>query len=74
VCLEWRRLNVHHLGLYNPTLIECPLSGNLGVLKLPPPAPFIFYIKSKKTKSPKTAKNSRPFLGFSLKMKGYVEK
>ncbi len=40
----------------------------------PPPAPFLLYLISTKTKSPKTAEISRPFQGFSLKTKGYVEK
>jgi hypothetical protein len=46
----------------------------MGQKSNPPPAPFLFYLISRKTKSPKTAEISRPFQGFSLKTKGYVEK
>jgi hypothetical protein len=45
-----------------------------GQKSIPPPAPFLLYLISRKTKSPKTAEISRPFQGFSLKTKGYVEK
>jgi hypothetical protein len=46
----------------------------MGQKSNPPPAPFLLYLISTKTKSPKTAEISRPFQGFSLKTKGYVEK
>jgi hypothetical protein len=55
-------------------LTECPLSRNLRAQNNPLPAPFFLYLNSTKTKSPKTAKIGRPFQGFSLKTKGYVEK
>jgi hypothetical protein len=45
-----------------------------GQKSFPPPAPFLLYLISRKTKSPKTADISRPFQGFSLQTKGYVEK